>query len=100
MEEFKKLFRDADFQSLIKMGAPPDEYDHEAVFLYNKIVSTDSVADIQKKIWDHFYDSFCTSYKLDDDIPIYDSNSKAVRIIGTVDNYKEIAEQIKKLIGN
>lgn len=103
LEEFKKILIEADPQHLIKIGAPLDEYDHEALYLYEHISSQDTVTDIQKKIWDHFYDSFCTgtSYAKDGTYKeVIMSKEKAITHIGTVDTYKEIAEKIKKVIGN
>jgi len=101
LEEFKRLFREADFQHLIKIGAPLDEYDHEALFLYKVISSKDSVKDIQNKIWDHFYESFCTGEEVspNNSIKPYKMNTnRAIQIIGTLNTYKEIAEKIKTLL--
>lgn len=102
-EEFKRLFREADFQHLIKIGAPLDEYDHEALYLFHQIVPSDSVFDIQNKIWNHFYDSFCTgtSFSKNGNEKEWKANEKrAKKMIGTLDTYLEIAQKIKKLIGD
>jgi len=101
LREFKRLFREADFQGLIKMGAPLDEYDHEALYLYRTISNKDSVKDIQNKIWDNFYENFCTgeSNTADGKTDSYEMNTKmAIKTIGTLEIYKEIAEKIKDLL--
>lgn len=101
-EEFKKLLREADFQHLIKMGAPLDEYDHEALYLYEQIKTSNSIEEIQKIIWDHFYHSFCTGTKYSPDglkKPWAMGKKRAIEVIGTLDTYRTIAENIKKLIG-
>jgi hypothetical protein len=102
LDEFKTLFREADFQNLIKFGAPDDEYDHEAIFLYKHISKKDSIEDIQQKIWDYFHHSFCTydTFDKDDNIMRHSKSSKeeSISIIGTLDTYKEIAEKIHKLL--
>lgn len=103
LEEFKKLFLEADFQGLIRMGAPKDEYDSEAKSVYELVRPTDTVLEIQKKIWDIFYNNFCvgyggittSQYKI-----IKMSHRQAIKMIGKLENYKDIAEKIKKLIGD
>jgi hypothetical protein len=98
----EQLLSEADFQHLIKIGAPTDEYDHEAQYIYDLVKSTDSVADIQQKIWNVFYTAFCTgtSYKPDGIEHEFEmAYEKAVTHIGTVDNYLEIAQKIKLIFG-
>lgn len=103
LDEFKRIFREADLQNLIKIGAPADEYDTEALFLYENISPSFSIEDIQQKIWHHFYNSFCSGfiYKNDKRTVCYiPTKQEAEKTIGTVDNYKKIAESIKRLIGD
>jgi len=103
LNEFKRIFREADFQGFIKIGAPLDEYDNEALYLYKNISSKDTIEEIQKKIWEHFYNSFCTgtSYSEDGKYKKYSmSIKKAKEYIGTVDAYKEVAEKLKEAINN
>jgi putative alpha-1,2-mannosidase len=101
LEEFKKLFKESDFQGLIKIGAPVDEYDHEASYLYEHIEKTDSVEEIKKKIWDHFYHSFCTgtTYNADGTQEEWHASEEFVlSMIGTQERYHDIAVKIKSLL--
>ena len=99
LQEFKRLFREADFQHLIKMGAPLDEYDNEALSLYTDILPQDSIIDIQKKIWGCFYNSFCVGISCFGEKHYMFDDKGVEECIGTLDTYKEIAEKIKKIIG-
>lgn len=101
LEEFKRLFREFDFQHLIKMGAPLDEYDSEALYLYRTISSEDSIKDIQNKIWNLFYKQFCTgeSHNINGTAVQYKMDlGQALQTIGTLETYKEIAEKINGLL--
>lgn len=92
LDKLKRLLRKADFQHLIKMGAPSDEYDSEAQYLYEHISPLHSVEEIQQIIWNCFYEGFCT-----DTEHKKDSKERAIQIIGTLDTYKSIAKEIKKI---
>lgn len=101
LQEFKRLFSEFDFQHLIKMGAPLDEYDNEALYLYRTISPEDSIKDIQDKIWNIFYKQFCTgeSHSIDGiNVSSKMDMQYVLHIIGTIETYKEIAEKIKVLL--
>ena len=97
----EQVFRDADCQHLIKMGAPSDEYDHEAKEIFDNIDWFCTVLYIQIELWGIFYKGFCTGTKFNrkgKEIFWSQSYDKAIKGIGTVADYLEMAKKIKNII--
>jgi hypothetical protein len=107
LEQIKKILLDADLMNLIDRNACNfDEYDSEALLIYESINRYDYAEKIKYVIWDIFYLSFCTGGTLDKDSSEIRRNSwrmersEAINEIGTVDKYADVAFKIKKVIGS
>jgi hypothetical protein len=91
---------------LIKMGAPLDEYAHEAQDIYERINRWNSVTRIQEIIYDVFVASFSggVAYKSNSEGNlepvgyVEPSKDKALNLIGTFESYKFAADAIKKVL--
>lgn len=102
--------RDRDWMALIKLGAPPDEYDSIAETIYCVIDKEDSISIANKKIWDIFYQDFCVweSYRIE--VEDYDTtkqycfgtrwatNEEAIRLIGSVESFRDLSSKILDII--
>lgn len=87
LEAIEKVLVEIDPVKLIKMGAPDDEYSHEAVMIYEGINRYTSLDKMHKIIFDIFVNQF-------------GGKEYADKIIGTFDSYREVAERIKKIVGD
>ena len=90
---------------LIKMGAPTDEYDHEALMIFERSYRFDSIDTIKDKLWDIFYIQFCygTVYKMIDGElkEVYKEvvpREEADRQIGLKNKYSDAATKIHKIL--
>jgi hypothetical protein len=91
--------------ALIKMGAPLDEYSSEAQMIFDNLDESFSVEKIQHLVYDIFKKSFGSGdiYRVIE-FEMIKIGKKATpdehidRIIGTIDNYRLIAEDIKKIL--
>lgn len=88
LDAIEKILVEHDPVKLIKMGAPLDEYDHEALLIYERINRYNSVEKMQQIIYDVFVAQFG------------DKRRTAIKTIGPFENYKEIAVKVKKVIGD
>lgn len=84
LQALEKILVDTDPVRLIVMGAPPDEYHHEAVMIYERINRYTTIGNIHQIIWDVFVEQF--------------GGIKAYKTIGKFDSYEEIAKQIKEVL--
>jgi hypothetical protein len=100
LEEFKTILRKADFMGLIKIGAPLDEYDSEALHLSLELKGSESLLQIQQKVWDEFYHAFCTGTQGVSDIPFKMSKDEAIRTIGSIDRFRHVSIQLKEVLDN
>src|SRR5258708_2846321 len=105
-EKIEAILVKYDPVKLIKMGAPQDEYSSEAQTIFDNIDESYSIDRIQNIIYNIFVNSFGTKqiYEwnaceklLQDGISInYDDF--VVKLIGTIDQYRGIAEDVKKIL--
>lgn len=89
----KIILKQADLMGLIKIGAPDDEYDHEAKYLCKVITNMSTVGFIQKALWNVFYNSFGYDFKTF-------TVAKANKFIGPISKYKLPAQQIHDILKN
>lgn len=105
LEQIKQVLREEDLMGLIKMGAPSDEYDSEALMIFERSYRFDSLDSLKDKLWDIFYLQFCygTIYRMVDGqlkemykevVP----REEADRQIGLKDKYSEAAKKILKIL--
>lgn len=107
LESIEQILMIQDPVRLIKMGAPLDEYDSEALDIFERINRYNSVEKIHQIVYDVFVSRFGggdkykmvnrTLVKVGEVKPTMES---AKKIIGSFEQYREIAEQIKKIIGD
>lgn len=108
-EKIKAILVEVDLMGLIKIGASCDEYNQEAMMIYESINRYDTDITIKHKLWDIFYSQFCDGgdlYQLEGDTLIrvgkalpYDKE-RAIRIIGDLFKYEAPAIKIKEVIGD
>lgn len=105
LEQIKQVLREEDLMSLLKMGAPLDEYDSEALMIFERSYRFDTVDTLKDKLWDVFYMQFCygTVYKMIDGemkeickevVP----REEADKQIGLKHKYSDAATKILKII--
>lgn len=105
LDSIKQVLREEDLMGLIRSsGAPLDEYDNEALMVFERVNRYDCVEAIRDKIWDVFYLQFCygTVYKnVDGELKeIYKDvvpRDEADRQIGLKNKYAEAAKKIQKI---
>jgi len=107
LEKIKKILLDADPMHLIDRNCCNfDEYDHEALLIYESINRYDDASKIKYIIWDIFYMKFCTGGVYDKESGEVIANrwrmdrADAIHEIGLVDKYSDVALKIKKVIGS
>lgn len=105
LDQIKQILREEDLMGLIKMGAPPDEYDHEALMIFERSYRFDCVDSLKDKLWDVFYLQFCygTVYKMVDGEmkEIYKEpvpRDEADTQIGLKQKYSDAATKILKIL--
>lgn len=91
LNNIKEILKQADLMGLIKIGAPSDEYDHEAKYLAMVVTNKSTVEFIQKALWNIFYNSFGYDFK---NFTI----AKANKFIGPISKYKEPARRIRAIL--
>lgn len=107
LQAIENVLIEADPVGLIRMGAPLDEYEDLAVLIFEQTNHYFSLEKIHETIYDIFVTSFGggTAYKLSNGqlIPVKEivaSIERAKKIIGAFESYKEIAIQVKTIVGN
>jgi hypothetical protein len=90
LTKIKQLLRQADYQGLIRIGAPKDEYDGEAEMIFKAVSANHCVNKISEIIWFTFYNQFCTDGK---DWAL--SFEQAIEDIGNLDSFKNTASLIR-----
>jgi hypothetical protein len=107
LEQIEQILITHDPVKLVKMGSPTDEYDSEALDIYERVNRYNSVDKMQQIIYDVFVSRFSGGdrYEMIDGVltktgKIKPSKEAAKKIIGAFDSYREIAEQVKKVVGN
>jgi hypothetical protein len=85
LQTIEKILVDTDPVRLIVMGAPKDEYHHEAIMIYERVNRYTLLGNIHQIVWDVFVEQFGG--------PKYSD-----KIIGKFDSYGEIAKQIKEVL--
>lgn len=101
LEKIEGLYRQYDFMKIIsKYWSNHSEYDSEALDLALKLHRYDSVASIQQKVWDIFYNFFCISfsYRKRPRIVRKDNKEEAIKKIGDLDKYLEFSQKIKEVL--
>lgn len=105
LASIKNVLREEDLMGLIKMGAPTDEYDHEALMIFERTSRYDAPDVIKDKLWDVFYLQFCygTVYRMIDGQlkEIYKEvvpRDEADRQIGLKNKYAEAGKKIQKIL--
>lgn len=102
LEQLEQLLHQADPQGLFKTrySVPSNQYDGEALQLALKLNQYDTVASIQQKLWDVFYNNFCVSsrYEYNTLIKYKKSKEDAIKTIGTVDSYQNLAIKVKAIL--
>jgi hypothetical protein len=91
LQDIEQILRDHDPVRLLSIGAPKDEYDHEALMIYERLNRYYSIEKMQLIIYEVFVTQFGTPT---------DTLENAERIIGKIDVYTPIAEKIKQVIGD
>ena len=91
--------------ALVKIGAPLDEYSSEARLIFNHLDQSYSVEKIQSLVYEIFRQSFgCGDIYRVIELEFVKVGRQATpdeqidKIIGTIDNYRLIAEDIKKIL--
>lgn len=108
LEEIKSVLRDEDLMGLIRgCGAPLDEYDSEALMIFERVNRLDSIEQIRDKLWDVFYIQFCygTVYHQVDGVltEVYKevvAKEEADRQIGLKHKYSVAANKIRKILNS
>lgn len=100
--------RERDWMALIKLGAPPDEYDSIAEIIYRVIDKEDSISSVNKKIWDIFYQEFCVweTYRIEvedrDAVKRIGTrcatDKEARRLIGSVEDFQDLSSKILNVV--
>ena len=90
LQDIEQILRDHDPVRLLSIGAPKDEYDHEALMIYERINRYCSAEKIQLIVFEVFVTQFGTGE---------DMVESAERIIGKIELYQKLAEEIKQVIG-
>lgn len=105
LEQMKQVLREEDLMGLIKMGAPADEYDSEALMIFERSYRFDTIDTLKDKLWDIFYIQFCygTVYKMVDGEmkEIYKEavpREEGDKLIGLKHKYTEAATKILKIL--
>jgi hypothetical protein len=107
-DEIEKILAKHDPVKLIKIGAPEDEYSSEAQMIcermnkFNRITAVEKIQDIVYEAFIHQF-SGGSCFSMDHGMLEYTGETapslvKAEPIIGTYDQYRLIAEDIKKLL--
>jgi hypothetical protein len=98
----KQVLIEDDPMGLIKMGAPLDEYDHEAESVANAITHNSTPRFIQNVLWNVFYNAFCHSLCTNDATGQLEvkfmNNTRANKMIGAVSRYKVTAIKVRNLL--
>lgn len=105
LTQIKQVIAREDFMSLISScNAPKDEYDHEALMIFERSNKYDSVDQIQDKLWEIFYIQFCfcVKYKIvDGELKEIGKSitpkEEAHKQIGSREKYKSAAIKIQKI---
>lgn len=105
LEQIKQVLREEDLMGLLKMGAPSDEYDSEALMIFERSYRFDSIDTLKDKLWDVFYIQFCygTVYKMvngemKESYKEVVPRDEADKQIGLKHKYTEAATKILKII--
>jgi hypothetical protein len=98
LEKIEDLYTQYDFMKLIsKYWISKEEYNNEALDLAMKLNCYDTIASIQQKVWDVFYDKFCVNHASRGRV-YYFSKEEAIKKIGDVDRYAEFATKVKEIL--
>jgi hypothetical protein len=90
VKEIEQVLAHHDPVCLIKMGAPVDEYQQEAVLIFQQINSLMSVGQIQDIAYQVFVSQFGCNNR--------EQPQQLDRLIGDFSSYKKIAIDIQKVI--
>lgn len=90
LETIKQILSEHDPVKLIKIGAPIDEYDYEAVSIFERCFPRHSLDEVREIIYDVFLDAFSD--------PDNWRDAGTIKLIGNIENYAEIAQKIKEAI--
>lgn len=105
LEHIEQCLQTHDPVGLIKMGAPLDEYDGEALLVFERTNRYYSIEKVQRTVYDVFVERFSGGdiyqtvdgefKKTGEEKP---SEKSAEKLIGSLESYREIAEQIVKIL--
>ena len=95
LQDIEQILQNHDPVALIKHGAPKDEYDHEALMIYERINRYCSIEKIQLII----YEVFVTQFGSEQFGSEKNTLEIAEPIIGKIESYQKIAEEIKQVVG-
>lgn len=94
LDVIKQILIEQDVEGLIKIGAPKDEYDHEAELIFNRITNEDA-EDLYKitiKIISVFFETFGTSVNCEKEVHSLKFSAKSINNFLT--DYINIAKLI------
>jgi hypothetical protein len=91
LEEIEDILRKADPEKLIAIGAPDDEYHFEAKTLLSVLNHNDTLDDVHHKLYDCFYNAFCT-YVYEDGTIEHAKDHEAM--IKMFNDYKSLATEL------
>jgi hypothetical protein len=102
IDGIKEILAEDDLMGLIRMGAPIDEYDHEAEDVSKAITHNSNIEFIQNVLWNVFYNSFCHTITVNHatgEAKVEFANiTKANKMIGTISRYKKTAAKLRKFL--
>ena len=106
VKQIEEILAKIDPIKLIKIGAPLDEYAHEAQDIYERINRWNSVEKIHQVVYDVFVAAFSggTSYRSNSEGHlepvgyVEPSKEEARPLIGPYEDYQYIASKIKKVL--
>lgn len=93
----REILEDFDLFLFIQHGAYADIYDHQAELISQRISKDLSVSQIEKIIWQVFYEEFCNCTVGGTDIPWTLDKDQARIILGDPDRYESLAYTIRQL---
>lgn len=89
LDKIKEILKDADFFGYIRAGADTSVYDQCAEPIFSKSFKDISIEQLQRIMWDSFYQAFCSDV-LDKDQARY--------IIGEPERFKGISLNIRYIV--
>jgi hypothetical protein len=98
LEKLEDLYTKYDFMRLFtRYWVSTEEYNNEALNLAMRLNCYDTVASIQQKVWDVFYDKFCVSRASRGRTHFF-SKEEAIKKIGDLDRYVEFSTKVKEIL--